>query len=427
MSKTRSVKKAEDSIIIRGGEKYLVCSKCNVPKKLIEENFYKQKVGIGFKSICKECKKEYYKENREVKKAYQLEWVKKNKGYQSEYHKHYDKNIGGAENFSIDDFRDNLNDIVNEEKLLIVDGNAKTKDGREFTRLVGGFGDDKPIFTIWQLAELLNYKTAKLMENLNNNIINFTKGIDYIDIREKTALHEKDSEINLKDFYHYNKLNATKQWIIFSQSGLLKMLKISSSQESWDLYNDFIEDYFRTKVELVVAEKTIQENSDTLLDTKRMLLGSIFMEKDDIKRMELMTQLEKINDQLIQNAKTLAKEETIEQFGDIITIADKFTNGKGCYDIASFCNLLDIKGLGRNNMFKYLKENKILKDNNSPYQNMTEYFKIVKVEKNNTYYTKTLLKAKGVKYIVKKLIKDGYITLELSDVMTKLEELQEVA
>lgn len=423
---SKRIRNAED-LLTRGG-KFLVCSKCHMEKELTEENFYKCNNSIGFKTVCKECKKEYYQQNKEAKQEYQLEYAEKNKDYYAEYRKHYDPKKGGAEGFNIKDFRKGIvqeNNIL-KEKLLSVDGIAKTKDGREFTRLVGGFGDNKPIFTIWQVAELLNTETRTIFRNFENNKTYFEDLIDYRDL--KLAIHNKDNEINLKDYYHRNKLNATKQWIIFSQSGLLKMLKISNTKESWDIYETFIEDYFKTKTELVVAEKTIEENSNILLDSKKMLLGSIFLEKDDNKRMELMCEVEKINNQLIENAKTIAKEETIEKFKDIVTIADKFTNSKKCYDIGMFAKILNIQGMGRNNLYKWMREEKILQTNNTPYQNMMDKFKIIEVENNGFACTKTLLKGNGVRFIVNRLIKKGYINdLTSEEVLYKLRDMVEVA
>lgn len=422
----KRVKRAED-LLTRGG-KFLVCSKCHVEKELTEENFYKYNNSIGFKTVCKECKKEYYQQNKEIKQEYQLQYAEKNKDYYREYMKRYNPEKGGAEGFNMKDFRIGIVPEKNAigEKLISVDGSVKTKDGREFTRLIGGFGDDKPIFTIWQVAELIGLKVKVLMQTFNRNTDRFDKDVDYADL--KVEVTHSDHEINLKDFYHYNKLNRTNQWIIFSQSGLLKVLKISNTKESWDIYENFIEDYFKTKVELIVAEKTIEENSNTLVDTKKMLLGSIFLEKDDSKRMDMMCQVERINDQLIENAKTLAKEETIEKFKDIMTIADKFTNSKSCYDIGLFANILDIPQMGRNKMYKWMREEKMLQTNNAPYQNMMDKFKVIKVDNNGFACTKTLLKGDGVKFVVNRLIKKGYINnLTTEEVLDKLRDMTEVA
>ena len=311
-------------------------------------------------------------------------------------------------------------------KLISMEGTIKTNDGREFTRLVGGFGDDRPVFTIWQLAELIGLKTKVLSQTFNRNINKFQNLVDYLDL--KSEVTQSDHEINLKDFYTTNKLNRSNQWIIFSQAGLMKILKISNTDESWKLYEDFIEDYFKTKAELVVAENTMENNIKTLMDTKKMLLGSVILEQDEMKRLDIMQQIEKINNQIEENKITLTKEETVRQFEDIVILADKFTNSNKCYDIGLFSKLLDIPQMGRNNMFKWFRENKMLQDNNIPYQNMTDKFKVVYTQRNGQTYTKTLLKADGVKYVVKKLIKDGYIEgMSTEEILDKLKNLEEVA
>lgn len=311
-------------------------------------------------------------------------------------------------------------------KLISSEGTIKTNDGREFTKLIGGFGDNKPMFTVWQVADLLNMKTKAIMENLNNNIENFENNLDYKDL--KVAIDEIDSEINLRDFYHVNKLNATKQWIIFSQSGLLKMIKISSSKESWKLYEEFIEDYFKTKVELIVAENTIENTINVLMDTQKMLIGSIVLETDTSKRMELMTQLKQIEDQIEEAKITLAKQDTIKQFEDIVTLVDKFTNTNKCYDIGLFSKLLSVPNMGRNKMFRWLREERMLQSDNIPYQNMMDKFKVVYTERNGKMFAKTLVKGEGVKYIIKKLIKDGYIdSMTVDEIMDKLKDMEEAS
>ena len=426
---SKEVSRATD-LVTRGGS-HCVCSKCHMEKPLNEDNFHKSKGSpTGYKTVCKECKRQYYKENKEHRQKYQLEYARKNKAYYDEYRKHYDPEKGGAGDFNMREFRKNIIPEVDyKEKLIYSDGTVKTKDGREFTRLIGAFGEDKPIFTIWQVSELLGSRTDKLFDNLNRNIDKFEIGIDYIDLKEKEVGNPlRGSEIHLRDFYHKNRLNATKQWVIFSQSGLLKMIKISNTKESWDIYENFIEDYFKTKVELIVAENNLKENIKNLEDTKKILIGSLVMETDEAKKIEIFMQLEKINNQIRENEKTLIKEETIKQFEDIITIAEKFTNGKECFDIGLFSKALGIKEMGRNNMMKWMREEKILKNNNEPYQNMMDKFNVIKVEKNERYYTKTLLKPKGVKFLVEKLKKQGYIeNISYNDILNKLTNSKEVA
>ena len=415
-------KQFKDLLYVKQGKEYLQCSKCGEIKELTEENYYKKDGGKNWILICKDCKKKRYEDKKAEIKVYSKKYREENKEYYKEYAKNYNKEKGTA-NIKVKDFKQESLPIVN--KLINSDGEVTTNDGRKFTRLIGGFGEGKPMFTIWQVSELFNHRVDKLIGKFNKNISNFEDGIDYVDLKKMNANPEERSEINLKDFYHINKLNATKQWFIFSQSGFLKLMKLSNTKETWNMYQSFIEDYFKTKVELVVAENTIQENINTLLDTKKMLLGSALMEQDETKRYEIMLQLEKINNQILDNEKTLAKEETIKQFKEVVEIADRFTSDKKLYDIGVFSKILDIPRLGKINMFRWLRDSKILNDKNIPYQRYSEYFKVINVTKNDREFTKTMLKGNGVKFMVKQLIKDGYIdNLSPDEVYAKLEVMK---
>ena len=319
--------------------------------------------------------------------------------------------------------------IIN--KLINSDGEVITNDGRKFTRLVGGFGEGKPIITVKQVSELLEQELRVVNQTINRNIKEFEMGVDIVDLKKRS--------ITESDTVDYSLLNMNKQSVsnskniyILSQSGFLLYLRYAKGEKATNVYKSFIEDYFKTKVELVVAKNTIQENINTiqenintLLDTKKMLLGSALMEQDETKRYEIMLQLEKINNQILDNEKTLAKEETIEQFKEVVEIADRFTSDKKLYDIGVFSKILDIPKLGKINMFRWLRDSKILNDKNIPYQRYSEYFKVINVTKNDREFTKTMLKGNGVKFVVKQLIKDGYIdNLSPDEVYAKLEVMK---
>jgi anti-repressor protein len=83
-------------------------------------------------------------------------------------------------------------------------------------------------------------------------------------------------------------------------------------------------------------------------------------------------------------------------------------------EMSSVAKVLNFRGMGRNNLFEYLKERKILRFNNEPYQNYVDagYFKIVReVFERDGYegvYNKTMTTQKGVDYIGKLLREDGY-------------------
>ena len=89
---------------------------------------------------------------------------------------------------------------------------VKTKD-REYTKLLGGFENNKPMFTVWQASELLGKATREIIQNYNNNNDKFELEVDVVDL--KSAINQNDSEAKasitnaLKDIgYSQNKLNV---------------------------------------------------------------------------------------------------------------------------------------------------------------------------------------------------------------------------
>lgn len=86
----------------------------------------------------------------------------------------------------------------------------------------------------------------------------------------------------------------------------------------------------------------------------------------------------------------------------------------GLIEMSTVAKILNYRGMGRNNLFEYLKNKKILRFNNTPYQNYVDsgYFKIVREPfERDGYegiYDKTMTTQKGVDYIGKLLREDGY-------------------
>ena len=65
--------------------------------------------------------------------------------------------------------------------------------------------------------------------------------------------------------------------------------------------------------------------------------------------------------------------------------------------------------MGRNNLFKFLRNENILMENNEPYQNHIQHFEVKYTEKNGKTYTKTLITPLGIKYVIEQLYKGDYI------------------
>lgn len=90
---------------------------------------------------------------------------------------------------------------------------------------------------------------------------------------------------------------------------------------------------------------------------------------------------------------------------------DAVADSKDAIDMGCLSKVLGVKGMGRNNLFEFLRENKVLMNNNTPFQRYQDMglFRVVEQHfmKNGEpcVNIKTLVYQKGVNYI-RKLLKE---------------------
>jgi anti-repressor protein len=92
-------------------------------------------------------------------------------------------------------------------------------------------------------------------------------------------------------------------------------------------------------------------------------------------------------------------------FGSAVKQSDKE------YDFSQVAKVLNVKGIGRNNLFSLLRDMKILRGNNEPYQSYVDrgYFRVCTVSKTDTYggvhvYPKTVVTQKGIDFIRRRIL-----------------------
>lgn len=114
-------------------------------------------------------------------------------------------------------------------------------------------------------------------------------------------------------------------------------------------------------------------------------------------------------DELEKNAKLIEENEKMKPKAEFF---DAVTDSKDAIPIGDVAKILDM-GIGRNKLFEFLRDEKILMYNNQPYQKYIDqgYFRVVeqKFEKNGEVCIniKTLVFQKGVDFIRKRLQKGG--------------------
>jgi hypothetical protein len=195
---------------------------------------------------------------------------------------------------------------------LFTNGTVTTKDGREFTKLVGGFGEDKPTLTDKQVAELLKYKqgASAVRRQVDRNIKEFELESDiYIkDIKRLPEWHTL-SEMLISLGYAKQSIKQAENIYLFSEAGFLLFLKFAEGEESVNLYKDFIEDYFKIKSENKQMKDVLNEELKYLLERKQTLIGKVVTEKDEAMRLQYFIEEEKINERIKEIEISLHTEE----------------------------------------------------------------------------------------------------------------------
>ncbi len=128
------------------------------------------------------------------------------------------------------------------------------------------------------------------------------------------------------------------------------------------------------------------------------------------------------DEQIVANALIVAqniiadRDKQIAEMKPKVEFFNAVTDSKDAFPMANVAKVLNFKGIGRNNLFTILREEKVLQSNNVPYQEYIDrgYFRVVEQKYDKPYgeigiNIKTLVFQKGVDYIRKLLIKKGYV------------------
>lgn len=177
--------------------------------------------------------------------------------------------------------------------------------------------------------------------------------------------------------------------------------------------------------------KAFKKEVKQILKQIRQTGGYIPVSQEDDEQ-ELLAKAFLIAQKTIEKKEELLQQATkvIEEQKPLVEMAKDFLDKDGLVSVDDFAKNLAIKGLGRNNMYKYLREQKILmtdewenpftlkkmygENHHKPYARFINEGKMVwKPTSYNThtekYNHKPYFTAQGVEYMLKKLRKNGYI------------------
>lgn len=149
--------------------------------------------------------------------------------------------------------------------------------------------------------------------------------------------------------------------------------------------------------------------------------GELQLSKEDTAILNIINSDDDLQQALaIKEYKNIISEPLIEEIDKLKELNNKFKvfiSKDGLIDVDTFSKALGIKELGRNNMYKWFRNNKYLMKNNRPYQHYINQglFKLKNIGfKTNcigeqTPLFKTYITKKGLGHFLNKFVDDGYI------------------
>ena len=129
--------------------------------------------------------------------------------------------------------------------------------GREIQVLEGGFGENQRIITAKEVANIHNMELKEVNKSINRLIEKnrIKENIDYINIISQVNSLPMDLEqvFGVKPTY----LSRTESIFILSERGYSKLIKSMDDDESWDVMDKLIDEYFRMR-EVIKSDERLK-------------------------------------------------------------------------------------------------------------------------------------------------------------------------
>lgn len=245
------------------------------------------------------------------------------------------------------------------------------------------------VLTTQQLAEVYETSTDNIKMNFKRNKDRFVEGRDYYLLKGDEL---KEFKNLVTDSYLVNP--RAPQLYLWTERGANRHSKILDTDKAWQQFDILEETYFKVKHNMIASRDSYMIE-DPIERAKRWI-----EEQEEKKQLELRTKQQ--------------EQQLIEQ-KPLVGFAQQVSDSSDCVDVGEFSKTIrdeNIK-MGRNNLFKWLKSNHYLMNNNNPYQKYINngMFKVVEVVKKTPYgtkvFTKTLITGIGQIRLLEK-IRESY-------------------
>lgn len=194
--------------------------------------------------------------------------------------------------------------------------------------------------------------------------------------------------------------NQDKETILINESGFYSLV-LSSKMPKAKKYKHWVTSEVLPSIRKHGAYITPQTMEDILLnpDTMIELLKEIKAEREKSKQLEITV---------------TAQQQQLEEDKPYTEFAKYVTESSDAISIGEFAKIVQNEkiNIGRNRLFSWLRCNKYLGNDNTPYQSYIDkqYFKVIEAIRNTAYgrkiFAKTLITGKGQIVLMEKLRKE---------------------
>lgn len=242
------------------------------------------------------------------------------------------------------------------------------------------------------MKELVNVQIYTNEEGIN--VVSSRVIAEELGKEHKNVLRDLDKIFDSSNVSHQfikseyeNRGKMYREYLLTKDGFILYVMNIQG-------YNDFKMAYINKFNEM---ERQLKEQQAQINQKDRLLLD-LFSDEPSV--------VANAHKQLVELEKApLIKQ--LEEQKPKVEFAETICNSDDCIDVSTFSKILQSNGfdLGRNKLFKWLRDNKYLNKKNEPYQRYITHgiFRTIEVAKGGRIFPKTIITSKGQEYLLKKL------------------------
>lgn len=277
-------------------------------------------------------------------------------------------------------------------------------------------GKEIPVIDSREVAKMLGKGHAELLRDIDgrDNYVGVIPTLEKANLALSNYFIPSTYKAGTREYKCYLVTKMGCELLGNKQQGEKGILFTAKYVERFNQYEAQLKQQLTSEDSLML--RIIKSNSS---EERAVALGDYRQYKDEeAKRLAEASKEEGYN-----NGKDLV----LREYADEIRYSEALKNDEVSYNIGDVAKVLNISGIGRNKMFKFLRNEKILMKNNEPYQNFMKYFKYEFIKKNDKLVPKTTIKGSGIKLLIRRLAKKGYIvSITYNEAMERLNKREEL-